>query len=675
MKSIFTIFLVFFISVTPIVSVNASQATSYTFSLNEKGYYVRTQDAYLPDKTVTELNLSHPEDLFVDSNNVLYIADTGNKRIVKYDINSGKIIGILENDVLKSPKGVFVTKNGDIYIADSAAKTVFHFDKNFKLLDEFGKPTSPSFADTPFEPMRIAVDNRGNMYIIGEGVYNGVIQLSNGGEFLGYFTVNKTTMNLWEKIQDFLFTNEQKAALIDKVPVTFSNVFIDNSGIVYTTTMGTLTNGVKKHNTSGSNMFKEPVFNYISLTDIYVNSQGIIFACDKIGTITVYSSSGEIIFDFGSMMSNQDISGLYTSLSTIAIDNNGNIWTADGEKSYLQSFRPTDYALMVFDALELFEQGLYNEAKSTWEEVLKLNQMSILAHNGIGKAYLYENDYENAMVHFEVSGNRDSYSEAYWEVRNIWLQTYLQYFIIFIAVSYIAIAIYNKFDKKKRLKYATDNFKDKLFNTKILGDVLYCAKVPFKPIDCYYDIKIETKGTVLGASIIYILFFSVYMIYQTSKGFIYQFITVEDMDINSIVIGFFAIVILFIVCNYLVTSINDGEGNLKQVFLIPAYGALPCFIAMISVIFLSYYLTFNESFMLEVIILVGILWSGITIFLGLQTVHDYTTRTTIKSLIITLIFMVIVAIVLLIIIIMWDQVWQFLQSIAKELIRNVFTKS
>ena len=55
---------------------SANQATSYTYAADENGYWVRTQDAYLPDKTVTELGLSAPEDLFIDENNMLYIADT-----------------------------------------------------------------------------------------------------------------------------------------------------------------------------------------------------------------------------------------------------------------------------------------------------------------------------------------------------------------------------------------------------------------------------------------------------------------------------------------------------------------------------------------------------------------------------------------------------------------------
>ena len=42
----------------------ADKATSFTYTLNEKRRHVRTQDAYLPDKTITTLGLAKPSDLF-----------------------------------------------------------------------------------------------------------------------------------------------------------------------------------------------------------------------------------------------------------------------------------------------------------------------------------------------------------------------------------------------------------------------------------------------------------------------------------------------------------------------------------------------------------------------------------------------------------------------------------
>lgn len=178
-------------------------------------------------------------------------------------------------------------------------------------------------------------------------------------------------------------------------------------------------------------------------------------------------------------------------------------------------------------------------------------------------------------------------------------------------------------------------------------------------------------GSVSGATFLYVLFFAIFMLYQTSKGFIYQYTSIQNMDINSIVIGFFVFLGLFIICNYLVTSINDGDGSFKQVYMIPAYGCIPAMAMLLSVTVLSYGMTYNESFILTLLLVIGVVWSVITIFTGLMTVHDYTFRETVMSLIMTVIFMIIAAIMVLVIVIMWEKIWQFILTIGKELFLNV----
>ncbi len=670
-KVILTLLIVLMVSAIPVNMAYASQATSYTYTFDQRGYWTRTQDAYLPDKTITDLGLNAPDDIYIDKDNMLYIADSGNRRIVKYSINTDTVAGILEYEGLMNPRGVFVTEDGTIYVADPSAKSVFKFDKDFNFLEAFGRPNAPSFADTPFEPLRIAVDKGKNMYIIGEGVYNGIIQLSGTGDFLGYFSVNKTKLTLLQAFQNFIFSRAQLDNLVGRVPNTFSNVFLDDDGIIYSTTMGTNEDGLKKHNTAGGNMFKTQDWVADSMTDLYVDDQGIIYTSENSGYINIYSSSGELIFDFGGYVFDLDVSGIFSTLPSIAVDRNRTIWTIDGDKSYLQSFKPTDYALMVYDSMGLYEKGMYEEALVQWSEVLKLNQMSVLAHSGVGKAYLHAEYYEEAMEHFKVSGDREFYSQAFWEVRNTWIQSNLQFIVILIAILWLTSFIIKHFDKKKRVKKFRQRIYEKLFALPVLGDVLYSLKIPKRPMDRYYDIRMMRKGSVTGATILYALLFIIFMIYTTGKGYIYQYQSVEDMDINSIVIGFFVIIGIFIICNYLVTSIKDGDGSFKQVYMIPAYGCVPVLVSMVSVTVMSYFLTYNESFMLTIILWIGIVWSIVSIFLGFMTVHDYTFKETVVSLIITFVFMIIAIILVMVIIIMWDQLWMFIKTLGKEAARNV----
>lgn len=679
-KKSLVLFLTLIFMVMAALPVGASQATSYTYTLDDQDEMVRTQDAYLPDKTITDLGLSEPSDMVIDENNIAYIVDTGNQRIVVYDLNTEKVVKEMKKGTINSdeftgfetPKGIFRTNEGELYIADSGAKTVFRFTKDFEFVRRYDKPTAPIFADTNYEPSKVAVDSGNNLYIVSEGVYAGIIQLANTGEFLGYFTSNKSVLTPQQMFLKLIYTKEQqkKSEILNTLPSTFSNVYVDRQGTAYSTCMGKGNDLLKKHSTNGTNMFGD-VKTPSALTDVTTDENGIIYACDSHGYVWVYTSQGEVIFEFGEQAEDTDISGLYSSLMTIAVDNKGNIWTADSEKGILQSFNPTEYATTIYRALDEYENGDYDDALTDWNYVLRLNQMSVLAHNGVAKAYYNDEEYDKAMEHFEIAGNRDGYSNAFWEVRNKEIQKGLGTFLIIVIVLILLKVVISFVDRDKKIRKAKRALGKKLKNKPVIGEIGYAFKCAKHPIDRYYDIRVHKNGSMIAATIIYIVFFGVYMLYQTQKGFIYQYTKVEDMDMGAVVVGFFAILILFIVCNFLVTSITDGDGTLKQVYMIPAYGVMPAMISMLVTIGMSYVLTYNESFILTTIMAIGVCWSIATIFEGLATVHDYDFKHTVLSLIITVVFMLIAAIVVLVVIIMWEQLKDFLLTVGKEIIRNV----
>lgn len=647
----------------------ASSATTYTYTLDEDHRIIRTQDAYLPDQTILKLELDTPQDLFVVGD-YLYIVDQGNNRIVKYNYKLDVIEQEITSTSFRAPQGIYITDDY-MYIADSGAKAVFKMDLDGNIIDRYDKPESPAFGTKDFTPRKVAVDKGGNIFVIGEGVYDGIIQLSDAGEFIGFFASNDVVLTFKQMIENIIFTEEQIKNSTDRDPPTFSNVFVGDDGLVYSTTMSSRDRQeIKKHTTSGENMF-DSVIAPDDISDIYVDDKGLIYAVSISGTILVYSNEGEYIHSFGALSAGDDISGIYESLIAIAVDDDGRIWTIDSTKSFIQSFKPTDYANKIYEAIDLFNNSQYEAAAAIWEDVLILNQMSVLAHNNIGKNYLYQEKYEEALVHFEIAGNRDLYSEAYWEIRNIWLRENLS----LIFYSLIALFILRRLNKflNKKYKYL-DKIKGKLkiiFSKKLLLDLGFFFKFIKHPLDSFYKLKNKERGSTLSASIIVIVMFVVYIIFITSKGFIYQYVDVEDIDFNAITIGFFGLIFLFVICNYLVSSIQEGEANINDLFKMLAYSFAPLMLSMIINLILSYYLTYNEVFVLEFINIIGLLWSGMLVLLGLQEMHTYDFRDVIKSMIFTIAFMLVIIVVILIIIIMWDQVINFFVGIFKEVWRNV----
>ncbi|MGL4337108.1 MAG: YIP1 family protein, partial [Turicibacter sp.] len=407
------------------------------------------------------------------------------------------------------------------------------------------------------------------------------------------------------------------------------------------------------------------------IVDIYVDELGIIYAASLSGSISVYTSEGDFIYVFGTSNKEADISGLNASLVSVATDSLGRVWTLDGDKAFIQSFDPTNYAKNTYEALSAYELGLYEEAVSIWNDVLGQNQMSVLAHSGIAKNYFSQQRYELAMEHSKIAGNRFYYSQAFWEVRNVQIQSYIAPALIILLVLFIGYSILKLVQRKYHIFDGVKEELRKIKAIKLIDDLLFMFKFFGKPLDSFYDLKRLRRGSNLGALIIFISTFVAYMWNLIGKGFIFQRVAVEDIDFNSVIIGFFSITLLFVICNYLVTSITDGEGNFSQIFRMLAYSFGPLLISLILGTILSHIVTFDEGFIINFIGSIGYLWTAVNILLGVQETHNYDTRVAIKSIAISIGFMLIIAVVLIVVILMSQQVYQFFEAIVKEVIRNV----
>jgi tetratricopeptide (TPR) repeat protein len=659
----------------------AASATTYTYALDDENRFVRTQDAYLPGLTVTGLGLDKPSDLTIDDDGLVVIADSGtkNRRIVYYDPTTNAIVRTVEHPQFVTPTDVFIVMEtsayvtkGDLYVADPTAEKVFHFNKAGVLIETFGKPASIMYETLSFQPQKVAVDKAGILYLVSKGSSDGIVQLSNTGEFLGFFTSNKVQLNLREQFQQFIYTDEQLTALgLNLTPPVFTSVDIDKAGIVYTSSSGARReDNVKKHNTQGNNMIADIFIASTQLTDVTVDDFGIIYTADTLGFIDVYTNDGEFIYTFGAV-ADISVAGFFKNLSGIVVDANRTIWTIDSGKNYLQSFVPTEYASKIYEAIHLYNETRYAESIELWQNVLRLNQLSVLAHNGLAKNYLQTEDYRLAAYHFEIAGNRTLYSEAFWEIRNLWLQEYL-ITIILVGVLIGAAAVALKIaDRRKHIFAGVRTAVAKFEHIRFVEDILYAKEVTKKPSDAFYAIKRGHKGSMLGATLVLILTFLSYVLSIAGKSFIFQTVSVQDLDLSSIILGFFLLIGLFVLCSFLVTSIQDGEGTLAEIYRGVAYSMWPFIWGSLLSTAFSYVATNNELFLLQAVFYGGLAWSAILVFVSISEIQNYTFGQTIKSVLFTFLFVIVILLVFSFIQLTIEQLFQFFEELIKEAIRNV----
>lgn len=668
-----------FASIYPLLAqpLQATSSTTYTYALDDEQRFVRTQDAYLPGQTVTSLGLNKPTDIAIDHLNQIVITDSVNRRIVIYDPVNGTSRDFTHDDLME-PSGIYVIRQtttvlqaGDIFVADPSARFVFHFDYAGNLIQKFGKPNAPLYETLEFQPEKIAVDAVGTMYVVSKGSSDGIVQLSSEGEFQNFFASNRVRLTLIEQFQQFIYTDEQLTNLgLNLTPPIFTSVYIDHTGIVYSSSSGRRVENIKKHNTQGNNMLVDLFVANTRLSDITVDQYGIIYTADQNGFIDVYTNDGEFIYTFGSV-SEVDVAGFFRTLSGIAVDASGRIWTVDSGKSYLQSFVPTQYAETIYQAIINYNETRYEASIELWKNVLRLNQLSVLAHNGLAKNYLQTEQYELAAYHFEIAGNRALYSEAFWELRNLWLQEHLILMIGLLFASIVLLAVLKAVEKRTHFLAPVRAIFHKVGHVKVIQDVLYVKEIHKHPSDAFYALRKGRKGSYLGAVILLLITFFSYLVFTAGKGFIFQTVALKNLDLGSIVLGFFTLLLLFVICSYLVTSIQDGEGTIGEIFKGISYSTLPFIAGSLLTTAVSYVATSNELFLLNTIFMLGLLGSAMLIFVSISEIQNYSFGQTIKSILFTIVFILVILLVLSFVQMTIGQLFSFFEEIIKEAIRNV----
>ncbi|MBS4763513.1 MAG: 6-bladed beta-propeller, partial [Brachyspira sp.] len=97
-----------------------------------------------------------PAGIVVNNNNI-YVADTGNKRIQKFDI-SGNYVSTIKHEMFKEPRGLSFSSDGNLFIADGSK--VYYYDINANTFTLFNN--SERYTTTPTS---IAEDKSGAIYL------------------------------------------------------------------------------------------------------------------------------------------------------------------------------------------------------------------------------------------------------------------------------------------------------------------------------------------------------------------------------------------------------------------------------------------------------------------------------------------------------------------------------
>jgi DNA-binding beta-propeller fold protein YncE len=636
-----------------------------TWTLGPGKQFYRTQDAYYPYAEI-DLDIKAAEDMFIAQDGSIYIADTGNGRIVKLD--NFEIVNTYGEDILQSPTGIFVDDQGNLYVADAKLNSIFIFDPRGKLIKEFGRPSEPLFGlNEEFLPRKIAVDPRKNIYVVSEGSVNGIAQMNTNGNFIGYFGANSATMSLKMILQRMFLTEEQLDQFIKNEAASPSNIAIDRHSMVHTITAGTARDkSIRKFNIAGRNIFPD-AFGSSSFRDIDVSEDGLITIVDANGQIYEYEANGALLFRFGALDQGEERLGLL--MNPTAIERFGDtIYVLDKDKNAVVVYQATSFAKKVHEGIQLYMEGFYREAKPYFEEVLNYNGSYIMAYQAIADAYFKERDFANALKAYRLSEDRDGYSEAFWELRNYFLQKSLSTIILLIAGFSIAQVIARRLDKRYQLSEPIQKWLSSLQRIKLVDDFIFLFRFIKQPADSFEEIKLNRRGSLFFAFILYswVTLVRVLSLYITAFPF-NSYSRPSDIRVENVIVYTVLLILLWNSANYLISTISDGEGRVRDVIIGSAYSLFPYALFALPIALATNVLSLNESFLYSFSQNLMWFWVGLMLFIMVKEVHNYTTGETIRNILLTIFTMGLFVLAGYIIYVLFNQLFDFLSAIFQEL--------
>ena len=167
----------------------------------------------------------------------------------------------------------------------------------------------------------------------------------------------------------------------------------------------------------------------------------------------------------------------------------------------------------------------------------------------------------------------------------------------------------------------------------LIHELRYSFHVIFRPIDGFWDLKHEKRGSLKAALIILAAAMFTFILAERYTGFLFNPVNLLYVNIFRELATFLSIYILFVVSNWCLTTLMDGKGTMADIAIATAYALVPFVLLTIPMVILSNYITLQESAFYFMFLTIGYIWTFGLIFLGTMVTHEYTVSKTFVTLI------------------------------------------
>ncbi|KAG2473406.1 MAG: hypothetical protein NPMRTH4_1350002 [Nitrosopumilales archaeon] len=264
-------------------------------------------------------------DVAVDSQNNLYVLDSGDLKIKKFDSNGNLIMSwgsIGSGDQkLENPSGIFVDAK-NVHVADKGNGRIVTYDMDGNFLGFWG--TSEIDSQSLRNPDDIVLDSFGTFYVSDSG-WNKILKFDEFGKFVGEIKSLQTAAAKFSGSNSIVSDQNMLFILITK----------DNR-ILQFSNEG---NFVKSFGTTGEDDGK-----FLNPNSLAIDKNGNLLVADSGNhRVQVLDQNGKFLTKWGTFGTGY---AQFLKISGIAVDSQGSVFTADSQANRILKF--------TYEQIELF---------------------------------------------------------------------------------------------------------------------------------------------------------------------------------------------------------------------------------------------------------------------------------------------------------------------------------
>ncbi len=186
------------------------------------------------------------------------------------------------------------------------------------------------------------------------------------------------------------------------------------------------------------------------------------------------------------------------------------------------------------------------------------------------------------------------------------------------------------------------------------------------PIYGVWDMKRLKTGRYRDGLILILLAIIAVTFNRQMRAFVFNSYYNVPLDIIKEIASVVLPVVLFSLANYAITTLAEGKGGFKDIFLVTCYSLMPLIIFQIVTPVISHFLTLNELVYMQLIDGFGFAWMALMLILGIQEIHEYSGGKMIWTMILTAISAAIIVFVALLFFSLLQELGSFIFTIYRE---------